>query len=201
MFIFEKIKSVARDSLPNNINRLATLGYRLKALLYYRWVFASFGSRSYLRTPCLLSNVHFMHIGNNCSLAKGARLEVVLSNATRSPELRIGDNVNIEQNAHITCHNRIIIESDVSIAHMCTITDTTHPIDRLGEGNIAGIILDDDAIVEIGRGTTIGAGTTILPNVRIGRGCQIGANSVVTQNIPDLSVAAGSPARVLRSLT
>ena len=44
----------------------------------------------------------------------------------------------------------------------------------------------------------IGAHSTIVGNVTIGVGCVIGANSVVTSDIPDYSVAAGAPARVLK---
>lgn len=37
-----------------------------------------------------------------------------------------------------------------------------------------------------------------MPGVHIGDHVIIGANSVVTHDIPDYSVAAGSPARVVR---
>jgi acetyltransferase-like isoleucine patch superfamily enzyme len=54
------------------------------------------------------------------------------------------------------------------------------------------------APVVIGDGADIGCGTVILPGVTIGRGAQIGAGSVVTQDIPDFTIAAGGPARVIR---
>lgn len=38
---------------------------------------------------------------------------------------------------------------------------------------------------------------TILPGVKIGSHCVIGANSVVTKNIPEHSIAAGNPAKVI----
>jgi len=41
-------------------------------------------------------------------------------------------------------------------------------------------------------------GAIINPGVRIGRNCVIGVNSLVTTSIPDGSLAAGSPARVIR---
>jgi acetyltransferase-like isoleucine patch superfamily enzyme len=44
----------------------------------------------------------------------------------------------------------------------------------------------------------IGMGAVIQPGVTIGRHCVIGANAVVTRNIPEYSVAVGSPARVIR---
>jgi acetyltransferase-like isoleucine patch superfamily enzyme len=51
--------------------------------------------------------------------------------------------------------------------------------------------------VEIGDFTWI-PGATINPGVRIGRNCVIGVSSLVTKNIPDGSLAAGSPATVIR---
>lgn len=51
--------------------------------------------------------------------------------------------------------------------------------------------------VEIGDYVLIGADATILPGVKIGSHCVIGAGSVVTRDIPDHSIAVGSPARVI----
>lgn len=52
-------------------------------------------------------------------------------------------------------------------------------------------------------GVTIGdftwiPGAVINPGVHIGRNCVIGVNSLVTSDIPDGSLAAGSPAKVIR---
>jgi len=47
----------------------------------------------------------------------------------------------------------------------------------------------------------IGIGAVILPGVSIGRGAQIGAGAVVTTSIAAYAVAAGVPARLLRSRT
>jgi len=51
--------------------------------------------------------------------------------------------------------------------------------------------------ISIGEDTWIGDSATILAN--IGRKCVIGAGSVVVSDIPDCSVAAGNPARILAS--
>ena len=51
--------------------------------------------------------------------------------------------------------------------------------------------------VRIGEGTWVGSASVVLADV--GRHCVIGAGSVVTRPIPDYSVAAGVPARVMRS--
>ncbi len=45
----------------------------------------------------------------------------------------------------------------------------------------------------------LGTGVVVAPRVTIGRGVMVGANSVVTTDLPDGCVAAGAPARVLKS--
>ena len=50
----------------------------------------------------------------------------------------------------------------------------------------------------IGDGSWLGHGAVVLTGVTIGKHVVIGANSVVTKDIPDFSVAVGSPARVIR---
>lgn len=51
--------------------------------------------------------------------------------------------------------------------------------------------------IEVGDNVMIGSGTRILYNVRIGSNVIIGAGSIVTKDIPDNSVAAGVPCRVI----
>lgn len=51
--------------------------------------------------------------------------------------------------------------------------------------------------ISIGDNVMIGANTMILPNVRIGSNVIIGAGSIVTKDIPNNSVAAGIPCRVI----
>ena len=51
---------------------------------------------------------------------------------------------------------------------------------------------------DIDEGTRIWQFRVVLPGARIGKHVTIGANSVVTGDIPDYSVAVGSPAKVIR---
>ncbi len=53
--------------------------------------------------------------------------------------------------------------------------------------------------IHIGEHTFVGYGVKILPGVTIGKRCVIGAGAVVSKSIPDYSVAAGVPARVICS--
>ena len=54
--------------------------------------------------------------------------------------------------------------------------------------------------ISIGDDVWIGGNVTILPGVKIGSNVVVAAGSVVTKDIPDNSLAAGVPARVIREL-
>jgi len=52
--------------------------------------------------------------------------------------------------------------------------------------------------IKIGNEVWVGTNALILGGVTVGRGAVIGAGSVVTKDIPDYTVVAGNPARVIR---
>lgn len=47
----------------------------------------------------------------------------------------------------------------------------------------------------------LGGNTVVCPGVHIGNNVVIGAGSVVTRDIPDWSIAAGNPCKVIRKIT
>ncbi len=51
----------------------------------------------------------------------------------------------------------------------------------------------------IGSNTIKGIRSIILPGVHIGNHCVIGAGSVVTKDVPDHSIAAGNPAKIIKT--
>ena len=53
--------------------------------------------------------------------------------------------------------------------------------------------------ITIGNEAWLGVGVIVLGCVRIGDGAVIGAGSVVTQDVPDGSIALGTPARVVKT--
>uniref|UniRef100_A0A0D3ETF5 serine O-acetyltransferase n=1 Tax=Oryza barthii TaxID=65489 RepID=A0A0D3ETF5_9ORYZ len=76
-----------------------------------------------------------------------------------------------------------VIGDNVSILHHVTLG---------GTGKAVG-----DRHPKIGDGVLIGAGATILGNVRIGAGAKIGAGSLVLIDVPPRTTAVGNPARLL----
>jgi acetyltransferase-like isoleucine patch superfamily enzyme len=173
---------------------------RLVCLLWWKHRFAAFGRKSLLVRPLLVTHPERIHVGTRTLVRDHARLEIVRSpGASWTPELRIGDRVNIEQGVHIVCQSSIVIEDDVSITPYCVIVDTYHPHDPPDVGPKIGDRLPDRPTrVRIGAGSFIGTHSIVLPDVSIGRGCVIGAGSVVSRDLPDYCIAAGSPARVIR---
>jgi acetyltransferase-like isoleucine patch superfamily enzyme len=173
--------------------------HHLKTRFFYRYALGSMGRHCVIIKPISLYNARFIHLGDSVRINHGVRLDAIIDKPSRVPELRIGSNVNIEQNVHIICHSRITIGDNVSITGNCAIVDITHPYMDLHDPRPIGQrILDEDSFVEVGEGSFLGFGTVILPNVRIGRHCVIGANSCVTRSVPDYSVATGNPAVVIR---
>lgn len=51
----------------------------------------------------------------------------------------------------------------------------------------------------IGNQTFIGANSLIMPGIKVGNNCIVGAGSVVTKDVPDNSLVAGNPARILKN--
>lgn len=75
---------------------------------------------------------------------------------------------------------------------------TSYPfINNKNIGNYNYNIIQKEGIT-IGHDVWIGMGAFILPGISIGNGVTIAANSVVTQDIPDYTVVAGSPARIIK---
>jgi acetyltransferase-like isoleucine patch superfamily enzyme len=199
MSLTVKIGVFLETPFHDKLNILRGIFCHLKAVLYYRYIFGSFGVGSILFKPLLLSNPKFIHVGEGVIVRQGVRMEVVLNDHGQTPVMRIGNNVNIEQNVHLICHSRLLIGNNVSITGHCAIVDVTHPYANVHDPiKIGGRILNEDSFVEIGDGSFLGFGALVLPNVRIGKYCIVGAHSVVTTDVPDYCVVAGNPAKVLR---
>ena len=91
----------------------------------------------------------------------------------------------------------IRIGNGVMIAPGVTLTTTGHPIHpglREDFRRFSRPIVIEDKV-------WIGSNAVVLPGVRIGYGSVIGAGSVVTHDIPAMTVAFGTPCRVVRHIT
>lgn len=108
----------------------------------------------------------------------------------RHPEnLNLGENTDIGFGTYIQAENGVEIGKDVQIGAHCAIY-SKNTID-----NTNGIII-------IKEGASIGAGTIILPKdgktLIIGKNSKVGALSLVKDDIPDNSIYAGIPAKLIK---
>lgn len=91
-------------------------------------------------------------------------------------------------NPYVSVGNHCIINTGASIDHDCKIHDFVHIAPHC---TLCGE-------VEVGEGTWVGAGTTIIQGIHIGKDCYIGAGAVVVKDVPDGSMCYGNPARVVK---
>lgn len=166
--------------------------------------FDSVGGKLYVGWSSEIVGMQHIRMGSNVRILNRARIEVRDSYLGQSfnPKLLIGDNVVINDDCHIGVFNRVEIHNDVLIASKVYISDhshgeTTHTDMQLPP-RLRPIISKGPVIIE--KNVWLGEGVCILPNVRIGRNSVVGANAVVTKDIPPYSIAAGMPARVIRTV-
>lgn len=110
--------------------------------------------------------------------------------------IEIGDEVVMSRGVHLVAFSGIKIGAGSMIGEYTSIRDANHRVGAEAALRWAG---HEGRPIRIGRQVWIGRGVTVLPGVSIGDGAVIGANAVVTKDIPAHAVAAGVPARVIRT--
>jgi len=111
----------------------------------------------------------------------------------------IGQGTWIGQQCFFHSAGGIFIGENVGIGPGVKILTSSHALDELDKPILHSKISFRE--VRVGSGSDLGVGAILLPGVTIGAGVQIGAGAIVTADIPDRSVAAGSPAKVIRQRT
>ena len=111
--------------------------------------------------------------------------------------IEVGKNCFINYNCTFLDSSKIKLGDNVFLAPNVSIYSAGHPLhpDIRNTGYEYGID------VTIKDNVWIGGNSVICPGVTIGRNVVIGAGSVVTKDIPDWSLAAGNPCRVIRKIT
>ncbi|RPG19024.1 MAG: acyltransferase [Pelagibacteraceae bacterium TMED124] len=109
--------------------------------------------------------------------------------------LKLGSYIRIGHHSHIDAFGGVNIKNGVIFSSWVTVLSSSHnyrnpnylPFDNT----------DTKKSVLIDEGTWLAWGCTILPGVKIGKNCIVSAKSVVTKDVPDNSIVAGIPAKVI----
>jgi acetyltransferase-like isoleucine patch superfamily enzyme len=179
-----------------------------------RTYLAHLGDRGYVAPDASIHHEH-LHIDNNVFIGD----RVVIFRAKNGGPVRIGKGTHIHRDSIIeTGHGGsltigadthiqprcqfsaylgfINIGNSVQIAPNCAFYPYDHsfepdlPIIKQPLKSRGGIIVEDDV--------WLGEGVILLDGLTIGKGAVVGAGSVVIQDIPEGSIAVGSPARVVK---
>lgn len=164
-------------------------------------------------------------IGKNVIFGRHTKIQ--LSNGSVRNDIVIGDNARIFGTLHAS-GGTILIETDVHFGPFSLIGSTdkihvkklsmistrvdivdnnnhpVHPCDRLIMNKKGGIpelkkwMYSDKSKIIIGENTWIGKNSLILKGVNINSNSIVAANSVVTKNVPESTIVAGNPAKVVK---
>lgn len=104
-----------------------------------------------------------------------------------------GENVFFNVNCVALDVTKITIGSNVFFGPGVHLYTATHPSDHSKRRT-----LESGKPITIGDDCWIGGGALILPGITIGNRCIVGAGSVVTKDVPDDSMVAGNPAKLMK---
>ena len=163
----------------------------------YTKKFEKFGHDSVLYNPLCIRGRESICIGNHTTILNGVRMQVYNDLTGEQSKIKIGDNCYIGYNNTFLAGGNITLEDGVLMASNILISSENHSIDPESPDYYMNQKLSCAPII-VGEGTWIGEKVSILSGVTIGKKCVIGAGSIVTKDIPDFSIAVGSPAKVIK---
>jgi len=116
-----------------------------------------------------------------------------------SGRIRIGAGTFLNIGVMVAAVELVEIGDHCMFANGCFVTDANHRYDDL-EKPVTWQGFSTKGPTRIGDNVWCGANVVIASGVTVGERCVIGANSVVNGDLPPFSIAAGVPARVLRTI-
>ena len=146
--------------------------------------------------------------GNVLEAMREGRLEVgagvlfepgVWITAPGSARIRIGGGTFLNMGVMLAAHELVEIGEHCMFANGCFVTDANHRFDD-PDKPVPWQGFTSKGPTRLGDNVWCGANVVITSGVTVGERCVIGANSVLTEDLPPFSIAAGAPAKVLRTI-
>jgi acetyltransferase-like isoleucine patch superfamily enzyme len=114
---------------------------------------------------------------------------------TGGDEIRVGQNVFVNQNCTFYDLGGLDIADDVMIGPNVSIITSGHPLEPSQRRSAT---IGTPIVIE--KGVWIAASATIIGGVTVGENSVVAAGSVVTKDVPRNTLVGGNPARVIRSI-
>lgn len=111
--------------------------------------------------------------------------------------LSVGNNVSIHPMCYLDATGGLTIGNDVSIAHGCSLLSTSHRYDALDVPIKDQPYKVDETVIR--DNVWLGAKATVVCGMTVESGAIVGANAVVTHPVPANTIAAGAPARAIKT--
>lgn len=184
--------------------RKVTSVYEKVNVHYLRGAFKHLGRNICIEFPATVMNPQRISIGDHFTARPGLKLRAYTSFAgvEHNPSIFIGNGVHLAADCTISATYRIEIHDNAALGAGSKVMDHMHGLPGFEDLQtlIMDRILTSKGGVIIRENVMLGAGVVILPGVEIGKNSVVGANSVVTKSIPANSIAAGVPAKVLKTI-
>ena len=115
--------------------------------------------------------------------------------------IRLGDRVNISSNCQLFSGNDLQVGAGTVVAAFAyLLSGGQYDVSAKAPPFADQTGMEIRGPTVIGENNWLGAGVVVVDGVRTGRHVVVGAGAVVTRDLPDDSLALGTPARVARSL-
>ncbi len=178
------------------MKKLYSLFYFLIVYPIYKIQLGKIGFKSKIINPLHLDGKKNIYIGNNVLIRDKTWLAALPLTGSNDCKLEFHEKCQIGHFNHIYCTNSILFEKGVLTADKVYITDNLHQYSDINV-YICNQEIKQLKKVVIGEGSWLGENVCII-GASVGKQSVIGANSVVTKDIPDYSVAVGSPAIIIK---
>jgi acetyltransferase-like isoleucine patch superfamily enzyme len=172
--------------------------HRIKIILFYLWYRAAYrnlGFKALISHPLGIQGKRYISLAKGVTIRDRAWL-IALKIDEHDPSLDIGEGSSLGFDNHIAAVRKVELGRFVLTANGVYISDNQHAFEDITVPIMHQPVVFRSA-VSIGDGTWIGEHACII-GARIGKNCVIGANAVVTKDIPDYSVVAGAPSRIIK---
>ena len=181
---------------------------RIVDKLYTLWIsnsIARMGRASVIGKDCTLRGGEYIEIGEYTGIGRHSVITCWDSYMGEkfSPSIKIGNDCSIGEYCHITSTNNIEIGNGVLTGRWVTITDNSHGKSLTSEMDIPPVerkIYSKGKVI-IGDKVWIGDKASIMAGVCVGKCVIIAANAVVTKDVPEYTIVAGVPAKIIKRLS